>query len=193
MNAGTSSLLWTSAQPFSSFLRASVLPCTASTLLSVQPPTFGRFLIFLYWVLSHSYFHTSSPPISHTSLSTFFSINLRAFSYYLSLLLPDEASGRNIVDSTACSSTVCCSLNYVNTFRPRWMLELLFCAALRCCHSFLFCAILCCLVLLQLCLDFNRLRSSAFSSFCTGFCHFRIFHTSWSPISHTSLSPIFLH
>ena len=56
MNAGTSSPWRTSVQPFSSFLRTSVLPCTASTLLSVQTPTFGSFLNFLYWVLSNSYF-----------------------------------------------------------------------------------------------------------------------------------------
>ena len=118
----------------------------------------------------------------------FFFINTCAFSYYLSLLLPDEACGRYIVNSTAC-----CSLNYVNTFRPRWMLELLLCCALRCCHSRLFCTFRCCVLLLQLFLHFYRLSSSAFSSFSTGFCHFRIFHTSLSPFCHTSLSPFFPH
>ena len=42
----------------------------------------------------------------------FFFINSCAFSYFLSFLLPDEASGRNVVNSTVCCSTVCCSLNY---------------------------------------------------------------------------------
>ena len=55
-----------------------------------------------------------------------------------------------------------------------------------------FCALWWCLLLPQLCLLFNHLRSSSFSPFSTGFCHFRIFHTSLSPIFHTSLSPIFL-
>ena len=45
--------------------------------------------------------------------------------------------------------------------------------------------------MLQFCLLFNHLRSSAFSPFSTDFCHFCIFHTSLSPIFHTSLSPFF--
>ena len=57
-------------------------------------------------------FHTLLSSIFHISLSPFFFINSRAFSYYLSFLLPDDASGRNVVNSTACWSTVCCSLNY---------------------------------------------------------------------------------
>ena len=105
-----------------------------------------------------------------------------ALHYYLSFLLPDEACGRNVVNST-----VCCSLNYVNTFRPRWMPELLLCCALRCSHCRLFCALRSCLMLFQICL----LRSSSFSPFFTGFCHFRNFYTSLSPIFHTSLSPFF--
>ena len=51
------------------------------------------------------------------------------------MLFLDEACGRNIVNSTAC-----CSLNYMNTFRPKWMLELLRCSALRCSHCGLFCS-----------------------------------------------------
>ena len=71
MNAGTSSFLRTSVQPFSSFLRASVLPSTASTLPSFQPPTFVRFLIFLYWVLSLSYFsHCWMPILKRPYLSS---------------------------------------------------------------------------------------------------------------------------
>ena len=188
MNAGTS-LLCTFAQPFSSFLRASMLPCTASTLPSVQPPTFVRFLTFPNWFFSTLRCHLIFILSSHH----FFFINSSAFSYYLSLLLPDGASGRNDVNSTASSTTVCCYLNYVNTFRPRWMPELLLCCVLRCSHSRLFWALRCCLLLLQLCLHFNRLRSSAFSCFSTGICHFRIFHTWLSPIFLTSFSPFFLH
>ena len=71
------------------------------------------------------------------------------------------------------------------------MPELLLCCAFPCSHSRLFCALRCCLLLLQLCLLFNHLRSSAFSPFSTGFCHFCIFHTSRSPIFHTSLSAFF--
>ena len=49
----------------------------------------------------------------HISLSPFFFfINSCAFSYCLSFLLPDETSGRNVVNSTVCCSTVCCSFNY---------------------------------------------------------------------------------
>ena len=73
------------------------------------------------------------------------------------------------------------------------MPELLLCCALRWSHSRLFFALPCCLLLLQLCLLVNHLRSYAFSPFSTGFCEFRIFHTSLSPIFHTSLSPFFLH
>ena len=42
----------------------------------------------------------------------FFFINSWVFSCCLSFLLPDEACGRNVVNSTVCCSTVCCSLNY---------------------------------------------------------------------------------
>ena len=62
------------------------------------------------------------------------------------------------------------------------MPELLLCCALRCSHSRLFCALRCCLLLLELCLPFNHLRSSAFSPFSTGFCQFCIFNTSLSPV-----------
>ena len=41
----------------------------------------------------------------------FFFINLSDLSYCLSFLLPDEASGRNVVNSTVSCSPVCCSLN----------------------------------------------------------------------------------
>ena len=72
------------------------------------------------------------------------------------------------------------------------MPELLLCCVLLCSHCPLFCALQCCLLLLQLCLLLKHLRSFAFSPFFTGFCHFRIFHTSLSAIFHTSLSPFFL-
>ena len=55
------------------------------------------------------------------------------------------------------------------------MPELLLCCALLCSHSRLFCALRCCLLLPQLCLPFNHLRSSVFSPFSTGCCHFCIF------------------
>ena len=67
----------------------------------------------------------------------------------------------------------------------------LLCCALRCSHSRLFCALRCCLLLLQLCLLLNHLRLSAFSPNLNGLCHFRIFHKSLSAIFHTSLSPFF--
>ena len=73
------------------------------------------------------------------------------------------------------------------------MPELLHCCAHPCSHCRLFCALPCCLLLLQLCLLLKHLRSFAFSPFFTGFCHFRIFHTSLSAIFHTSLSPFILY
>ena len=62
------------------------------------------------------------------------------------------------------------------------MPELLLFCTLRCSHSRLFCALRCGLLLLQLWLLFNHLRSSAFLPFSTGFCHFCIFHTSLLPL-----------
>ena len=116
MNGGTSSVLRTSMQPLSSFLRAWVLPPAASTLSTAQGPTFVRFLIFLYWVLSILYFsHFAVTYSSCLRCHLFFFINSCALSYYLSFLLPDEASGRNVVNSTVCCSTVC-SLNYYTSF-----------------------------------------------------------------------------
>ena len=106
----------TSVQPFSSFLRASVLPAAAATLPSVQPPTFVRFLTFLYCLLSLLYFsHFAFAYFSYLPFNIFFFINSCAFSYCLSLLLPDEASGRKVVNSTLCCSTFCCSLNYYSS------------------------------------------------------------------------------
>ena len=79
---------------------------------SVQPPTFVRFLTFLYWLLSLLYFsHFAVTYFSYFAF-TFFFINSCAFSYCLSFLLPDEASGRNVVNSTVSFSTLSCSLNY---------------------------------------------------------------------------------
>ena len=103
----------TSVEPFSSYLRASVLPLAASTLPSDQPPTFVRCLTFLYWLLSLLYFsHFAVTYFSYFAVTFFFFINSCAFSYCLSFLLRDEASGRNVVNSTVCCSAVCCSLNY---------------------------------------------------------------------------------
>ena len=100
-------------QPFSSFLRASVLPPVPETLPSVQTPTYVRFLTFLYWLLSLLYFsHFSVTYFSYFDVTYFFFINSCAFSYYLSFLLPDEAYVWNVVNFTVCCSTVCCSFNY---------------------------------------------------------------------------------
>ena len=71
------------------------------------------------------------------------------------------------------------------------MPELLLCCALQWRHSRLFCAFRCCLFLLQPCLLFNHLRSSAFSPFSSGFFHFCFFHTWQSPNFHTSPSSFF--
>ena len=156
MNAGTSSLLRISVQPFSSFLRASVLPSSASTLFSVQPPTFVRFLTFLYWFLSLSYFShfivtyfsffavsffsSWSPALSHTIFH--FCYLMKRLGETLSVLLP------------VALLTVCCSLVNIDSFRPTWMPDFLLCFALRYSHCRLFCAPRCCLLLLQLCLLF---------------------------------------
>ena len=115
----------------------------------------------------------------------FFYINSFAFWYFLSFLLRDDASGRNVVNSSALCSTVCCSLNYIIFLRPRWIPKLLLFWALRFIHSRLFCALRWCLLLLQLWLPFNHPRPSVFSPFSTVLCLFRVFHTA--------LSPSFLH
>ena len=94
INAGISSVLRTSVQPFSSFLRSSVLSPSAATSHSVQPPTFVRFLTFLHWLLSLLYFSQFAVTyFSYFAGTYFFSINSCAFSYCLSFLLPNEASG----------------------------------------------------------------------------------------------------
>ena len=94
ISGGSYFLLCTLVQPFSFFLRASVLPSAASTLpllnhlrLSAFSPLFNGFCHFRI-------FHTSLSAISHISLSP-------------SFLLPEEACGRNVVNST-----LCCFLNY---------------------------------------------------------------------------------
>ena len=113
MNAGTCSLLRTSVLPFSSFLRASVLPPTAETLPSVQQPTFVRYFTFLYWLLSLLYFSQFAVTyFSYFAVTLFFFINSCGFSYSFSFFLPDEASVPNVVISTVCCPSVCCSLNY---------------------------------------------------------------------------------
>ena len=134
MNAGTS-LLPSTVLPFSSFRHASVLPSTASTLriASVQPPTFVRFLTFLdCGFVTFVFFTLRCHLFFILRCHLFFFINSCAFSYYLSFLLPNQVSGRNVFNSTALCSTICRSLNYVNTFRFRSMPELLLCCALQC-------------------------------------------------------------
>ena len=79
--------------------------CSTTYVRPLSHPSLLAFVTFFN-------IHNSLSPIFHTSLSPFFFINLCAFSYCLSFLLPDEASGRNVVNSTVCCSTVCCSLNY---------------------------------------------------------------------------------
>ena len=65
----------TSVQTFSSFLRASVLPRAAATLPSVQPPTFVRFVPFLFWLFSLLYFsHFAFTYFSYFALTFFSSI-----------------------------------------------------------------------------------------------------------------------
>ena len=112
MNTGTSSLLRISVQPFSSFLRASLVPSTASTLPSFETPAFVGFLTFLYWVLSLFFIHTSLSALFHISLSTFFFINRSVFTFWLPFLLPKKACWRNAVNSNVWCSSPCFSLNY---------------------------------------------------------------------------------
>ena len=180
MNAGTSSL-W----------RPSVQPPAAATLPFIQPPTFVRFLTFLYWLLS-LFFHTSLSPIFHSSLSPFFLHNSCAFSYCLSFLLPVQVSGRNVVNSTVNCSTVCCSLNYYRSILfvlhncrdfpvAHFGAAILFSAcsvAASCCCHFAFCSTT----------NVFRLSHLSLLDFVTF-----VFFTIRSPIFHTSLSPIFLH
>ena len=105
--------------PLSSFLRSTVLPFFASTFPSVEAPTFVRFLTFAYWVLSLSYFsHFAVSYFSYFAVTFFLHKNSCTFSYYLSFLLPDEACGRKVVNSTVCCSSVCCSLNYLTRGAP---------------------------------------------------------------------------
>ena len=85
--AGTSSPLRTSVQPLLCFLRASELPSAASTLPSVEAPTFVRFLTFIYWVLSLSYFDISLSAIFYISMSPF-SLHKLMRSLILSFIYP---------------------------------------------------------------------------------------------------------
>ena len=57
-------------------------------------------------------FHTSLSRIFILGFHLFFFINSLAFPYCISFLLAVEASGRNVVNSTVCCSSVCCPLNY---------------------------------------------------------------------------------
>ena len=116
ISAETSSLCRTSLQRLCSFWRAFVPPSAAWTLPFVGALTFVRFLTFLYWVLSLSYFsHFAVSYISYFAVTIFLFKNSCAFSYYLSFILPDEDCGRNVVNSTVCCSSVCCSLtNYMS-------------------------------------------------------------------------------
>ena len=101
----------TSVQPFSSFaLRCCLLLLQLCLLFNhLRSSAFSPFSSGFCHICN---FHTSLSPIFHTSLSPYFFINSCAFSYCLSFLLPDEASGRNVGNSTVCFSTLSCSLNY---------------------------------------------------------------------------------
>ena len=176
------------------FGRGSVLPSAASTLPSVEAPTFVRFLHFFTGFCHYRIFHTSLSAIIHTSLSPFFFMNSRAFLYYLSFLLPDEACGRSVVKSSVCCFSGCFSLIYYTILSVLHKCRKFFSVAHFCAAIFVFSAR--CgsfLLLLQLCLHLKQLRSSAFSPFFTGFCHFRIFRTPLSAIFHITLSLFILH
>ena len=72
---------------------------------SLSHLSFLAFVPFLFFTLRcHLFF------ILLCHLSIF--ISSCAFSYCLSFFLPDEASGRNVGNSTVCCSTVCCSLKH---------------------------------------------------------------------------------
>ena len=99
-------------QPLTSFLCASVLLPAAETLPSVQPPTFVRFLTFLYWLLSLLYF--SYFPVIYFSYFafTFFSSSTHVLShtvFHFSYLMEPLRETSLIL---LCCSTVCGSLNY---------------------------------------------------------------------------------
>ena len=140
-------------------------------------------------------FLTSLSPILHTSRSPFFLHKLMRFLIlsFISLTWWSLWAKRRYFYCLLYYRVLLFKLLYINTLRPTKMLELLLCCALRCSHSRLFSALRCCFLLLQLCLLFNHLRSSAFSPFSSGFCHFCIFHTPLLLIFHTWLSPFFLY
>ena len=140
-------------------------------------------------------FHTSLTSIFHTLLSPFSLHKLMRFLIlsFISLTRWSLWAKRRYFYCLFFYRLLLFKLLYVNTF-PVHKCRKFFCVAhFLCRHSRLFCCLLCCLLLLQLRLQFNHLRSSAFSPFFTGFCHFRIFHTSLLAIFHTSLSLSSLH
>ena len=113
MNAGPSSLLRTSVQPFLSFLRASVLPSAASNFAFcsttyVRPLSHLSLLSFVTFVFFTLRCHLFFILRCHL----FFFINSCVLSYHVSFLLPHETCGGNMVISNVCCSSVCCSLNY---------------------------------------------------------------------------------
>ena len=196
ISAGTSSLLRTSVQPLSSFLHASVLPSATSTWPPLEAPMFVGFLTFLYWVLSLSYFSPIAVSyFSYFDVTLFFFINSCAFWHYLSFLLPDKASERNVVNSSFCCSSVCFSLHYYTSILfvlYKWWnffsyahlgaAIVFFSARLGaafCCFNFPFCWSISVRPLSHLSL--------------LGFVTFVFSHTSLSAIFHLSLSPFFLH
>ena len=185
-----------SVQPGTSFLRASVLPPTADTLPSVQQPTFVRYFTFLYWLLSLLYFSQFAVSyFSYFAVTLFFFINSCGFSYSFSFFLPDEASVRNVVNSTVCCSTVRWSLIYYTS--------ILFVG--HKCRNF-FCVAHFRAAILDFSARFGAASCWCNFAFCSttyvrplfhlpllAFVTFILFHSSLTSIIHTSLSPYFLH
>ena len=117
-----------------------------STAFSPFSTGFCHLYIFAHFAVTCS---------SYLRCQIFLFINSCPFSYYLSFLLPDEASGRNVVNSAVCSSTVC-SLNYYTSILfvlhqcRNFFSVAHFCAAIlvffasfgaaSCCCNFAFCS-----------------------------------------------------
>ena len=146
-------------------LRAAIVVFSAaSTLLPVEALTFVRFLTFLYWVLSLSNFsHLAVSYFSFFASAFFLHKNSCAFSYYILFPIPDEACGRNVLNSN-----VCCSLNYYTS--------ILFVVLKR--RNFFSVAHFCAAIVV-------------FSArFCAAFCYFNFTFCSRTyvrPLSHLSL------
>ena len=79
--------------------------CSTTYVRRLSHLSLLAFVSFVFFTLrSHLFF------LLRCHLFSF--INSGAFSCYLSFVLPDEAFGRNVVNSTVCFSSVCSSLKY---------------------------------------------------------------------------------